>query len=215
MDNYYVHESSIIDSNVSIGNGTKIWHFCHVMSNAQIGNDCVLGQNTYVATQTKIGNNVHIQNNVSIYDKIIIEDDVFIGPSVVFTNVKYPRAKIHKSLDEYLPTTIKKGVSIGANSTIICGITIGEYAMIGAGSVVTKDMPDYALVYDSPAVVKGWVCKCGNQLDFGQYEEKPYTFCSCCERKYSKYGITVKFIPKYLDRKNSDKESQEEYWSHE
>ena len=144
---YFVHESAVIDEPVKIGKKTKIWHFCHVMSGAEIGEECVLGQNVYVDSDVKIGNNARIQNNVSVYKKVTLEDNVFCGPSAVFTNVLNPRAEISRELDEYLPTLVKEGATIGANATVVCGHTIGRYAFVGAGSVVTKDVPDYALVY--------------------------------------------------------------------
>ena len=157
---FFSHESSYIDDNVSIGPGTKIWHFCHIMTGTEIGEKCSFGQNCVVGPNVKIGNNVKVQNNVSIYDGVFIENDVFIGPSVVFTNVINPRAFVNKK-HEYKETIIKSGATIGANSTIICGVTIGEYAFIGAGSVVTKDVKPYSLVYGNPARPKGEICKCG------------------------------------------------------
>ena len=153
---YFVHESSYADEGAEIGTGTKIWHFSHIMSGAKIGETCSIGQNVYVGARAVIGNNVKIQNNVSVYDDVIIEDDVFCGPSCVFTNVINPRAFVERK-HEYKKTIVKKGASIGANATIVCGVTIGEYAMIGAGSVVTKDVPSYALVYGCPAQIQGTV----------------------------------------------------------
>jgi UDP-2-acetamido-3-amino-2,3-dideoxy-glucuronate N-acetyltransferase len=164
MGNYFVHESSYVDENVQIGENTKIWHFSHVMSGAKIGKNCVLGQNVNVGGKAVIGNNVKIQNNVSIYDRVILEDDVFCGPSMVFTNVINPRSFVSRK-HEYKETLVKKGASIGANATIVCGVIIGRYAFVGAGSVVTKNVPDYALVYGTPAKIKGWVCKCGVKLE--------------------------------------------------
>ena len=146
----FIHESSYIDEGAIIGEKTKIWHFCHIMSGARIGSDCVIGQNVNIGSKAIIGNGVKIQNNVSVYDDVIIEDDVFCGPSCVFTNVINPRAFIDRK-NEYKKTIIKKGASIGANATIICGVTIGEYAFIGAGSVVTHDVPPYTLAYGNPA----------------------------------------------------------------
>lgn len=160
---YFKHESSYVDEGVEIGEGTKIWHFCHVMSGAKIGEKCSLGQNVNVGGKAVIGNGVKIQNNVSIYDSVEIEDDVFCGPSMVFTNVINPRAFVERKT-EYKKTVLKKGCSIGANATVVCGVTIGEYALVGAGSVVTKDVPPYSLVYGNPARVHGKVDKEGNIL---------------------------------------------------
>lgn len=161
---YFKHESSYVDKGAEIGEGTKIWHFCHVMSGAKIGKNCSLGQNVNVGGKAIIGDGVKIQNNVSVYDNVVIEDDVFCGPSCVFTNVINPRAFVERK-HEYKQTVIKKGASIGANATVVCGVTVGEYALIGAGSVVTKDVPAYALVYGSPARVRGKVDKEGNILE--------------------------------------------------
>lgn len=161
---YFAHETAYIDDGALIGAGTKIWHFSHVMSGAQIGAGCVLGQNTYIGGKAQIGNRVKIQNNVSIYDSVILEDDVFCGPSCVFTNVVNPRSFVERKT-EYKETRIKKGVSIGANATIVCGVSIGEFAFIGAGAVVTKDVKPYALMMGVPAVQKGWVSQSGAVLD--------------------------------------------------
>ena len=161
---YFKHESSYVDEGAEIGEGTKIWHFCHVMSGAKIGKNCSLGQNVNVGGKAIIGDGVKIQNNVSVYDNVVIENDVFCGPSCVFTNVINPRAFVERK-HEYKQTVIKKGASIGANATVVCGVTVGEYALIGAGSVVTKDVPAYALVYGSPARVRGKVDKEGNILE--------------------------------------------------
>lgn len=161
---YFVHESSYIDDNVKIGEGTKIWHFCHVQSGAEIGSGCVLGQNVNVSNHVKIGNGVKIQNNVSLYEGVELEDDVFCGPSCVFTNDLTPRAAYPKGRENYKKTLIKKGASIGANATIVCGHTVGRYAMVAAGSVVTKDVPDYCLVKGIPAKVCGKVDERGNIL---------------------------------------------------
>lgn len=160
---YYVHESAYVDEGARIGAGTKIWHFCHVMKEAVIGERCSLGQNVYVGSKVVVGNNVKIQNNVSIYDNVTIEDDVFCGPSMVFTNVVNPRSHVSRKHD-YRDTRVKRGASIGANATIVCGHTIGEYAFVGAGAVVTRDVPAYALVYGSPARQHGWMCQCGERL---------------------------------------------------
>ena len=160
----FIHESSYVDDGAVVGSGTKIWHFCHVLSGAQIGERCSLGQNVNVGSRAIIGNGVKIQNNVSIYDDVIIEDDVFCGPSCVFTNVINPRAFVERK-DEYKKTVVKKGASIGANATIVCGVTIGKYALVGAGAVVTKDVPPYSLVYGSPARVMGKVDRDGNIVE--------------------------------------------------
>ncbi|MDD3038771.1 acyltransferase [Bacteroides sp.] len=160
---YFVHESSYVDDNVSIGEGTKIWHFCHIQTGAILGKKCSLGQNVNVGNNVRIGSNVRIQNNVSIYEGIEIEDNVFCGPSCVFTNVTTPRADfpVHGI---YAKTLIKEGASLGANSTVVCGHTVGRSALIAAGAVVTKNVPDYALVAGVPAKQIGWVCECGERL---------------------------------------------------
>lgn len=175
--NYYVHESSYIDENVIIGEGTKIWHFCHVQSGAQIGEKCSLGQNVNISNNVKIGNGVKIQNNVSVYEGVELEDYVFCGPSMVFTNDLTPRSKYPKGTERYKKTLIKYGASIGANATIVCGNTIGRWAMIASGAVVTKDVPDYALMAGVPAKQIGWVCECGIPL-------KDDLECKECGRKY-------------------------------
>ncbi len=161
---YFVHESSYVDENVSIGEGTKIWYFCHIQSGAKIGRNCSLGQNVNVSNNVVIGNGVKIQNNVSVYEGVEIEDDVFCGPSMVFTNDLTPRAKHPKGHENYKKTIVKKGASIGANATIVCGNTIGEFAMVASGAVVTKDVPPYALVAGIPARVIGRVDEKGNIL---------------------------------------------------
>ena len=160
--NYFVHESSYVDEGAEIGEGTKVWHFTHIMSGAKVGKKCSIGQNVNIGSKAIIGNGVKIQNNVSLYDDVVIEDDVFCGPSCVFTNVINPRAFIERK-HEYKQTLIKKGASIGANATIVCGVTVGEYALIGAGSVVTKDVPPYALVYGNPARMHGTVNEAGEK----------------------------------------------------
>ena len=162
MGNYFVHESSYIDDNVTIGDNTKIWYFCHIQEGANIGKNCLLGQNVFIGNNVKVGNNVKIQNNVSIYEGVEIEDDVFCGPSCVFTNDLTPRSEFPKGAENYKKTLIKKGVSIGANATIVCGHTVGKYAMIAAGAVITKDIPDYALVAGVPARQIGVVDEKGN-----------------------------------------------------
>jgi len=162
---YFAHPSAVIDEPCQIGKGTKIWHFCHVMAGAVIGERCVLGQNCFVGSRARLGNNCKIQNNVSLYDCVILEDDVFCGPSMVFTNVVNPRSHVSRK-DEYKATLVRRGATIGANATIVCGITIGRYAFIGAGAVVTKDVPDYALVVGVPGRVVGWMSKYGDRLAF-------------------------------------------------
>ncbi|MFZ9035184.1 MAG: acyltransferase [Francisellaceae bacterium] len=164
---FYVHESSYIDDGVKIGKDTKVWHFCHIMSGTRIGRQCSFGQNCVVGPNVTIGNNVKVQNNVSIYDGVECEDDVFLGPSMVFTNVINPRSHVNRK-DEFKRTLLKKGASIGANATIVCGNTIGEYAMVGAGSVVTKAVKAYALVVGVPAKQIGWVGCGGDRLDFDE-----------------------------------------------
>ncbi len=162
---YFVHESSYVDDGVFIGDGTKIWHFCHVQMGASIGSECSLGQNVNISNNVKIGNGVKIQNNVSLYEGVIIENNVFLGPSCVFTNDLTPRALYPKGRNNYLSTLIKEGASVGANATIVCGITIGKYAMIAAGSVITKDVPDYSLMIGIPARVVGRVDEKGNIIE--------------------------------------------------
>lgn len=162
---YFVHKSSYIDENVEIGEGTKIWYFCHIQKGARIGKNCSLGQNVNVSNNVKIGNGVKIQNNVSIYEGVELEDYVFCGPSMVFTNDLTPRSKYPKKTVDYKRTLIKEGASIGANVTIVCGHTIGKWAMIAAGAVVTKDVPDYALMAGVPARQIGWVDECGNRIE--------------------------------------------------
>ena len=191
---FFVHESAYIDEPVSVGKGTKIWHFCHVMSGAKIGEGCVFGQNVFVGKDVQIGNNVHIQNNVSVYTKVTLEDNVFCGPSAVFTNVLNPRAEVRRPLNEYLPTLVKEGATIGANATILCGRTIGRYAFIGAGAVVTKNIPDYALVYGNAAIIAGWMCECGEKLAFTGKGTNPIEYATCveCKKRYEKRDLTVK-----------------------
>lgn len=161
-----IHASAIIDPGAKIGNGSRIWHFVHIMPTAVIGENCVIGQNAFIDNRVIIGNGVKIQNNVSVYNGVTLEDQVFIGPSVVFTNVINPRAFIERK-NEFQPTLVKKGASIGANATIICGITIGEYALIGAGALVARSVPAYALVRGNPARQEGWVSRAGARLEFG------------------------------------------------
>lgn len=165
MSDFYSHPSAVIDEGCTIGPGTKIWHFCHIMHNCSIGSNCNIGQNVVISPGVSIGNGVKIQNNVSLYDGVTCEDDVFIGPGAVFTNVVNPRSAVSRK-DQYRQTPVGKGASIGANATIICGHSIGQYAFIGAGAVVSKDVPAYALVYGNPARLKGWMSENGQKLDF-------------------------------------------------
>jgi len=164
---YYAHPTAVIDEGSEIGKGTKIWHFSHVMSGCKIGEHCNIGQNVVVSPQVILGNNVKVQNNVSIYTGVICEDDVFLGPSMVFTNVVNPRSAVNRK-NQYLKTLVQHGATIGANSTILCGITIGRFAFIGAGAVVTKSVPDYALVIGNPARQTGWMSEYGHKLQFNK-----------------------------------------------
>ncbi|AGY56726.1 acyltransferase [Gloeobacter kilaueensis] len=178
---YFVHPSSYVDAPATIGAGTQIWHFCHISAGATLGERCKLGQNVFVAAGVRIGNNVKIQNNVSIYAGVSLEDDVFCGPSMVFTNVKTPRsAFVRNTSDDYLTTVVRRGASIGANATIVCGITVGAHALIGAGAVVTKDVPDYAVMVGNPARRRGWACQCG----VGLKQEAENFRCPACDRHY-------------------------------
>lgn len=187
MTDNYIHPSSYIDENVKIGKGTKIWHFCHIQSGASIGDNCSLGQNVNVGNNVRIGNRCRIQNNVSIYEGVTLEDEVFCGPSCVFTNDLTPRAAFPKGRANYKKTLICKGASIGANATILCGHTVGTYAMIGAGAVVTSDVKGHALMVGCPARQTGWVCECGEVLNDSLQ-------CSRCKKEYqySDQGICVK-----------------------
>ncbi|MDC3344862.1 N-acetyltransferase [Flavobacteriaceae bacterium] len=180
MKPYFAHETAVIDSDCAIGKGTNIWHFSHVMSNCIIGKNCNLGQNIVVSPEVVLGNNVKVQNNVSIYTGVICEDDVFLGPSMVFTNIINPRSAI-KRKDQYSKTLVKRGVSIGANATIVCGITIGEFAFIGAGAVVLKDILPYALVVGNPSRQIGWISEYGHRLNFN---ELGYAICSESKEEY-------------------------------
>ena len=179
MADYYAHESSYVDPGAQVGDGTKIWHFSHVMPGAVIGSGCTLGQNVVVMPGTKIGDNVKIQNNVSIYEGVILEEDTFCGPSCVFTNVINPRSEISRK-DEFQRTWVKRGSTIGANATIVCGVTLGEYSFIGAGAVVTSDVPAFGLMLGVPARRVGWMCRCGERLPVVRKE----TACSVCRTGY-------------------------------
>jgi UDP-2-acetamido-3-amino-2,3-dideoxy-glucuronate N-acetyltransferase len=178
---FFAHSSSYIDPGAEIGPDTKIWHFCHVMPDTKIGKECNIGQNVFIASGVTVGNRVKIQNNVSIYQGVILENDVFLGPSMVFTNVINPRSHVIRR-EEYQKTLVKQGVSIGANATIVCGITLGKYAFVGAGSVVTRDVLPYSLVYGNPARHQGWICQCGIQLHF----ERDTAICEVCGLNYQK-----------------------------
>jgi len=179
MANYYVHESSYVDDGAVIGAGTKIWHFCHIMPGAVIGERCNLGQNVVVMGGARIGSNVKIQNNVSIYEGVELEDDVFCGPSCVFTNVLTPRSHVSRR-HEFVRTVVKRGASLGANATIVCGHTIGEFAFVGAGAVVSEDVSPYALVVGVPARQIGWMCRCGLRLAVTDNRSR----CSSCGSEY-------------------------------
>jgi len=181
--NFFVHLTSLVEQPASIGDGTKIWHFCHIMPHTNIGKNCTIGQNVFIGENVNIGNNVKIENNVSVFDGVTLEDNVFCGPGCVFTNVKNPRSHISQK-GKFIPTLDKKGTTIGANATIICGSTIGRYTFVGAGSVVTKDTPDYALVYGNPARIQGWVCECGVKLQ----KEGGRAQCPECGRVYKLEG---------------------------
>ena len=177
---YFVHESSYVDDDVEIGEGTKIWHFSHILKGSRIGKNCKIGQNVVIGPNVKVGNGCKIQNNVSIYEGVQLEDNVFCGPSCVFTNVFNPRSHIPR-MKELKTTRIKKGATIGANATIVCGNNLGRYSFVGAGSIVTKDVPDYALVYGNPAKIQGWMCECGVKLEFNQ---KNTAVCKSCGKRY-------------------------------
>jgi len=191
-ENYFAHESSYIDDDVLIGDGTKIWHFCHVQKGARIGKNCVLGQNVNIGNNVVIGNCCKIQNNVSVYEGVVLEDYVFCGPSMVFTNILNPRCKYPQVGSKYYKKTlVKEGASLGANCTIICGITIGKHAFVGAGAVVTKDVPDYALVVGNPARIVGWMSEAGEKLKF---DSTGIAICSKSKKKYKLENNQVREI---------------------
>ncbi|MBI2409210.1 MAG: N-acetyltransferase [Gemmatimonadetes bacterium] len=190
MTEAWVHPSAFVDDGAVLGAGTKVWHFCHVMPGAVIGAGCSLGQNVVVMPGTRIGDNVKIQNNVSIYEGVELEDDVFCGPSMVFTNVINPRSAVSRK-HEYKRTLVKRGASIGANATIVCGVTLGRYCFVGAGAVVAKDVPDYALVTGVPARRTGWMCECGVKLR----EDIMALECPTCGRQYQHKGEKVSPSP--------------------
>jgi UDP-2-acetamido-3-amino-2,3-dideoxy-glucuronate N-acetyltransferase len=188
---YFAHETAVIDAPSEIGAGTKIWHFSHVMRDCRIGSRCNIGQNVVISPQCTVGDNVKIQNNVSVYTGVVLEDDVFCGPSMVFTNVINPRSHVERK-DEYRRTLVRKGASIGANATIVCGVTLGRYCVVGAGAVVTRDVPDYAVAYGNPARLRGWACWCGVGLDLGGDDGATRVAgCSACGRQYRREGRHV------------------------
>ncbi|MBC8488983.1 MAG: N-acetyltransferase [Bacteroidetes bacterium] len=193
---YFVHESAYVDDNVEIDKGTKIWHFSHVQGGTKIGKNCSLGQNVNIGNNVIIGNNVKIQNNVSVYEGVELEDFVFCGPSMVFTNIMNPRSEFPQRGSEfYLKTLIKKSASLGANSTIVCGNTIGKYAFVGAGTVVIKDIPDYGMVVGTPARLIGWMCACGTKLSLTtDPNSEEIAICSECGREYKKKNNHIKQI---------------------
>ena len=194
MADYFAHESSYVDDGCEIGAGTKIWHFSHVMSRARIGRGCNIGQNVVVSPEVVIGDNVRIQNNVSVYTGVVLEDDVFCGPSMVFTNVVNPRSHISRK-DEFRPTLVKQGATLGANSTVVCGHTIGRYAFVGAGAVVTKDVPDYALVVGNPGRIAGWTCSCGVKLASGAALPAEAACAACGTRFRARDGVLSPMEP--------------------
>jgi UDP-2-acetamido-3-amino-2,3-dideoxy-glucuronate N-acetyltransferase len=192
MADYFVHESSYVDEGCEIGEGTKIWHFTHVMAGSRIGRACNIGQNVVVSPGVTIGDNVKIQNNVSVYTGVVLEDDVFCGPSMVFTNVLTPRSHVSRK-HEYQQTLVKRGASLGANCTIVSGNTIGQYAFVGAGAVVTKDVPDHALVLGNPARIAGWMCVCGLKLPAGPAVPSRAR-CEGCRSEYVPDGVGLKRV---------------------
>ncbi len=187
-----IHPSAVVDDGATIGPGSQVWHFSHVSAGAVLGARCKLGQNVFVGQDVRIGNGVKIQNNVSVYAGVTLEEDVFCGPSAVFTNVRDPRAAFAQNrADCYVPTRVRRGATIGANATIVCGVTIGEQAFIGAGAVVTRDVPSYALVYGNPARVKGWMCRCGERLALATRGRAATARCARCGTSYRRQGDRV------------------------
>jgi UDP-2-acetamido-3-amino-2,3-dideoxy-glucuronate N-acetyltransferase len=193
MNEFFAHQSSYIDEGCEIGAGTKIWHFTHVMTGAKIGRGCTIGQNVVISSHVRVGDNVKIQNNVSVYTGVTLEDDVFCGPSMVFTNVINPRSQVSRK-HEYRPTLVRRGASLGANSTVVCGYTIGRHAFVGAGTVVTRDVPDYALVVGNPGRVVGWMCECGVKLAAGALAPR-HVVCAACAKAYRTEGTSLTRIP--------------------
>jgi UDP-2-acetamido-3-amino-2,3-dideoxy-glucuronate N-acetyltransferase len=187
---YYVHETAVVDEPCEIGPGTKIWHFSHVMANARIGARCNIGQNVFVDSRVRVGNNVKIQNNVSIYEGVVLEDDVFCGPSAVFTNVINPRSHVSRR-GEFRRTLARRGATIGANATIICGVTLGMYSFVGAGAVVSRDVPDYGLVLGAPARLAGWMCECGTRLKLSVDGGDQEAICDACKIRYRRRGRAI------------------------
>ncbi len=189
---YFVHESSYVDAGAVIGEGTKIWHFSHIQPGARIGRGCSIGQNVNIAANVRIGDYVKIQNNVSVYEGVELEDYVFCGPSMVFTNILDPRSEFpQRGSEHYLKTLVRRSASIGANATVVCGRTIGRSALVGAGAVVTRDVPDYGLVYGNPASLRGWICACGERLDF----RGKSALCRRCGRSYLREGKPASVRP--------------------
>lgn len=189
----FVHESAYVDEGASVGAGTRIWHFCHLMPGCSVGEGCTLGQNVFVGEDVVVGDRVKIQNNVSLYTGLVVEDDVFLGPSVVFTNVINPRGHVERK-DQFLPTRVERGATVGANATVVCGVTLGRYSFVGAGAVVTRDVPAHALFHGVPARHRGWVCRCGVGLDFGPGGDgEGAQSCACpeCGTAYRKHGDAV------------------------
>ena len=190
-----IHETAIVDDGATIGSDTRIWHWVHICGGAKIGSGCSLGQNVFVGRNVIIGNNVKIQNNVSVYEGVKLEDDVFCGPSVVFTNVINPRSEIERK-NEFQRTLVMKGATLGASCTILCGHSIGRYAFVGAGAVLTKDVPDYALIVGAPGRIVGWVCRCGKKLTFFVHSaQSEDAQCESCKSKYMKSGALVEVRP--------------------
>lgn len=205
---YFAHDTACVDEGAVIGSGTRIWHFSHIMPDCVIGKDCNFGQNVVVSPSCTIGNNVKVQNNVSIYSGVVLEDDVFCGPSMVFTNVINPRSHVSRK-DEYQKTLVKQGASIGANATIVCGNTIGQYSFVGAGCVVISDVPDYGLVVGNPSRMIGYVCYCGEGLDLpfldvdanvDTHAGASLSTCGACSRQYEMFGHTVRELKSAADK---------------